>query len=329
MTFNTDSKRVVFIPKGSTDSIITYLDKNNYDLNFIDSIIVKSMGYPQSGWIDLKDTNLKKYDFLYKLTKSKAALRNVTLIPGETYYFFLKQISKKLNISIKDLFISYSKYAYNLDGNILPQTYSLPIGMNSDDVILHLINYTNKKYKKFSLKIFGTYNQKAWFKYLIIASIIQKEAANKSEMPKVSSVIYNRIKKGMRLQMDGTLNYGKYSHLKITSKRIRNDFSNYNTYKYKGLPSDPICAVEFAAIKSAIFPQKTDYLYFMKSLKGNSHIFTTNYKDHIKVIKKVKHSKRYNSLRKKSKKRKYYKKLHKSTNIKKINSTKNLWKTVH
>ena len=329
LTFNTNSKRVLYIPKGSTDSIITYLDKNNYDLNIIDRIIVKTLGYPQSGWIDLKQTNLKKYDFLYKLTKSKAALRNVTLIPGETYYYFLRQLSRKLNIPLKNLFVSYSKYAYKLDGNMLPQTYSLPIGMNSDDVILHLINYSNKKFKKFSLKIFGTYNKKAWFKYLIIASIIQKEAANKNEMPIVSSVIYNRIKKDMKLQMDGTLNYGRYSHIKITSKRIRNDLSNYNTYKYKGLPSNPICAVEFTAIKSAIFPKKTDFLYFMKSVEGNTHIFTTNYGDHVKVINKVKKSKRYKSVRKKPKKRKYYKKLQKSTKIKKIKSTKSLWKTVH
>jgi UPF0755 protein len=331
LTLNTNSKRVVFIPKGSTDNIITYLDKNNYDLNIIDRVIVKFMGYPQSGWIDLKDTNLKKYDFLYKLTHSKAALRNVILIPGETYYFFLKQISNKLNIPLKNLFISYSKYAYKLDGNILPQTYSLPIGMKSDDVVLHLINYTNKKYKDYSLKIFGTYNKKAWFKYLIIASIIQKEAASKEEMPIVSSVIYNRIKKGMKLQMDGTLNYGKYSHNKITSKRIRNDLSNYNTYKYKGLPSNPICAVEFSAIKSAIFPKKTFYLYFMKSVKGNSHIFTETYNDHMNVIKKVKKSKRYKSKkekRKSLKKKKYYKKLHKTTKNKKIKSTKNLWKSV-
>ena len=329
MTLNTNSKRVLFIPKGSTDSIITYLNKKNYDLNILDAIIIKSLGYPQSGWIDLKQTKMKKYTFLYKLTKSKAALRNVTLVPGETYYFFLKQISEKLNIPLKNLFISYSKLAYKLDANILPQTYSLPIGMKSDDVLKHLINYTNKRYKQYSLKIFGTYNQKAWFKYLIIASIIQKEAASKEEMPTVSSVIYNRIKKGMKLQMDGTLNYGKYSHTKITSRRIRNDLSNYNTYKHKELPTHPICAVEFTAIKSAIFPKKTDYLYFMKSADGSKHIFTTNYSSHKKVINKVKKSKRYKKKRHTIQKKKYYKKLHKTTTNKKRSTTKSLWKSVY
>ena len=55
--------------------------------------------------------------------------------------------------------------------------------------------------------------RKKWFKILTIASIIQKEAANDAEMPLVASVIYNRLDKGMRLQMDGTLNYGIYSHV--------------------------------------------------------------------------------------------------------------------
>ena len=325
---NTTTKRVLYIPKGSTDSIITYLDKKNYDLNIIDRVVVKSLGYPQSGWIDLKETKLKKYDFLYKLTRSKAAIRNVTLIPGETYYFFLKQISKNLNIPFKQLLISYSKYAYKLDGNIIPQTYSLPLGMKSDDIIKHLINYSDKQYKKNAIKIFGTYDKKAWYKFLIIASVIQKEAASKAEMPTVASVVYNRIQKGMKLQMDGTLNYGKYSHTKITSKRIRTDMSDYNTYKINSIPSNPVCAVEFTAIKSAIFPKKTDYLYFMKSVDGAKHIFTTSYKKHANVIKKVRNSKRFRKQVVKDKKKKYYKKLHKTIKKKKKTSVKNLWKNI-
>ena len=330
LTLNISTNRVLYIPKGSTDSIITYLNKNNYDLNIIDTVVIKSLGYPQSGWIDLKATKLKKYDFLYKLTKSKAAIRNVTLIPGETYYYFLKQISKKLNIPVKDLFVSYSKYAYKLDGNIIPQTYSLPLGMKSDDVIKHLINYSDKQYRKNAIKIFGTYDKKAWYRFLIIASIIQKEAASKEEMPTVASVIYNRIKKGMKLQMDGTLNYGKYSHVKVTRKMIKNDTTDYNTYKTTGIPSNPICAVEFEAIKSAIFPKKTNYLYFMKSVKGNKHVFTSNYKNHARVIRAVQKSKRFKKQvsNKKVKTKKYYKKLHNTTKKKTKSSVKNLWKDI-
>lgn len=140
--------------------------------------------------------------------------------------------------------------------------------------------------KKLSMKIFGEYNQKKWFRFVTIASVIQKESASIDEMPIVSSVIYNRLKNGMKLQMDGTLNYGKYSHIKITSKRIKTDKSRYNTYLYTGLPEYPVCNVSFDAIKAAIFPAKTNYLYFMKS-KNGTHDFTSNYSTHLNNIKRA------------------------------------------
>jgi len=103
-------------------------------------------------------------------------------------------------------------------------------------------------------------------------------------MPIVSSVIHNRLKKGMRLQMDGTLNYGKYSHIKVTPKRIREDNTTYNTYLHKGIPLFPVCNVSDNAILAAIFPATTKYLYFMKSSKG-THDFSCNYSTHLKYIK--------------------------------------------
>ena len=320
-TLPVESKRVIFVPKGSTSNIISYLNKNNFELNFIDKITINQLGYPQSGWIDLKRKKMSKYDFLYLLTTSKAALINVTLIPGETYYYFLNDVSQKLKIDKKKLFKVYKKFAYKLDGNILPQTYSLPIGMNETDLIKYLFSYTNNQYKKYALKIFGKYEKEKWYKYITIASIIQKESASKEEMGKISSVIYNRLKKGMKLQMDGTLNYGRFSHTKVTPQMIKNDTTSYNTYKYKGIPDNPICAVEFEAIKAAIFPQKTDYLYFVKSLDGNKHIFSKGYKEHKKYVNKIKMKK----------KKKNYKKLHssKKTSIKKKKLlVKNLWKNI-
>jgi len=296
MTLVVNTKRVIYIPKGSTNYIVTYLDKNNYDMNIFDKITIKLLGYPQSGWIDLKTTQMTKIEFLYRVTTSKAALRKVTLIPGETYYFFLQNLSSTLNISVRRLFDIYAQKAYKLDGNIIADTYYLPIGMNEEQLMEHLLQITNEKYKKISLKIFGLYNKKKWYKYVTIASIIQKESASKEEMPLISSVIHNRINKGMKLQMDGTLNYGKNSHKKITPQMIRNDHSQYNTYKHKGIPNDPICAIEFEAIRSAIFPAKTHYLYFMKTPKGDKHNFSSSYKNHIINIKNVQ---RYHRSKKK------------------------------
>ena len=278
------STKVLHIPKGSTKSIITHLNKNGYEMNNIDYVVVNFLGYPQSGWIDLKSQYMLKGDFLYKITKSKAALKNITLIPGETSYVFLKQIAKKFKLSEKKLNDIYNEYAYKADGNILAETYSLPYGMKEDHLLFYLFSNTNKQYEEFSKKIFGYYDKKKWYYYITMASIIQKEAASVNEMPLVSSVIYNRLKKGMPLQMDGTLNYGKYSHVKVTAKRIKEDTSSYNTYKNKGLPANPICAVSLNAIKAAIFPVKSDYLYFVRDNKTGLHKFTSSYNSHVKNI---------------------------------------------
>ena len=261
-------------------------------MNILDRIVIKSLGYPQSGWIDLKSSSMSKLDFLHKLTTSKAALKKVRLTPGETYYFFLQDLALKLNLSTDKLFDIYAKTAYKKDGNIIADTYFLPLGMSESQIIHYLLSDTEKKYKRLSQKIFNFYKKDNWYRYVAIASIIQKESASIEEMPLVSSVIHNRLKKGMKLQMDGALNYGKYSHTRITPKMIKEDATDYNTYEYKGIPSNPVSAIEFDAIKAAIFPAKTDYLYFVKHIDGTGHSFSKTYKEHINNIRKLKYKKK-------------------------------------
>ena len=278
--------QVLYIKKGSINQIISQLQKKHYDINKLDSFILRFIGSPQHGWIDMKSRVNTKGDFLYKLTTAKAALQDITLIPGETTYIFLNTLAKDLNLDRDKLQRAYDKYSVIKEGNLVPNTYKIPIGITESEVMQLLLKVSLLKMKTFSKKIFGTYNQTKWFKYVALASIIQKESANIEEMPLVSSVIYNRIKKKMKLQMDGSLNYGKYSHTKVTSYRVRNDKSIYNTYKNYGVPPIPVCNVSFDAIKAAIFPAKTNYLYFMKS-KNGTHDFTRYYSTHLRNIRRA------------------------------------------
>lgn len=244
------------------------------------------MGTPKSGWIFIGKNELNRIDFLYKLTNAKAMIRKVTLIPGETSELFFEALAKKLELDKNKLKAYYKEFSPYPEAGIYADTYFVPYGIREKHLMHFLVRESEKKYRNISEKIYGNYNTEQWLKVLIIASIIQKEAANDKEMPLVSSVIYNRLKKGMRLQMDGTLNYGKYSHVKVTPERIKNDLSTFNTYKHKGLPESPIGAVSFSAIKAAIKPAKTNYLYFMKNKEG-VHDFTHTFKEHRKNIKKV------------------------------------------
>lgn len=283
------TNKVINVPAGSVSSTISYLnDSQNQPTNTLDSIALGILGSPQKGWIDIKTTKLSRLDFLDRLTTSKAPGATVTLIPGETYYFFLKILSKKLNLSFDKLLTAYNKQKYKLDGNILADTYNIPKGMTESRVIYFLMNHTEERYKKLSQKIFKHYNKPNWYRYVAMASVIQKESASAAEMPIVSSVIHNRLKKGMKLQMDGTLNYGKYSHTRVTARMIDTDTTSYNTYKHSGIPKHPVSAVGFEAIKAAIKPASTDYLYFVKIKNQKKHKFSKTHKQHNNMIQKNK-----------------------------------------
>jgi len=278
--------RTLLVPQGSITYIISQLTQKGYALSPIDRYILVFLGKPQSGWVDIGATELNRIDFLYRLTTAKAKMEEITLIPGETTELFLTSLANDLKLDKKKLESYYKEFSNYPEAGIYADTYYVPYGISEKHLMHFLLTQSEKKYEEISKKIYGTYNTKQWTNILIIASIIQKEAANTQEMPLVSSVIYNRLKKNMPLQMDGTLNYGKYSHIKVTPERIRNDKSRFNTYKYKGLPHSPIGAVSFDAIIAAIKPAKTNYLYFMKNAQG-VHDFTKSYKTHRKNIRKA------------------------------------------
>jgi UPF0755 protein len=277
------------VERGSIKKIITNL-RLRYDLPLseLDAYALRFIGTPQSGWIDLGTTSMSRADFLHKLTTAKAALVPITLTPGETTYLFLKSVSKSYNIPFEEVEKIYASLAPYPEGVLFPDTYHVPKGISVDDLLEYLVRTSLSRHKRLSEKLYGNYNEKLWFtRTVTIASIVQKEAADEEEMPLVASVIYNRLKRGMPLQMDGTLNYGKYSHLKVTPKRIKEDKSAFNTYLNKGLPPYPVCMVSLKAIKAAVAPAKTPYLYFVKGVNGK-HIFSKSYGAHLRNIKDVK-----------------------------------------
>lgn len=279
---------MINVPKGSIEVIITHFKKNNLDINNFDKFILRILGSPQSGWIEIKPTNIinnttSKGSFLYQLTTSKAALKDLTLIPGETMYFFIENISSTFGLNKQELIDAYNEFTKYPDGVIYPNTYKIPIGIGPRYLMSYLINQSMKEHKKNAIKILGRYDEKQWFNYITIASIVQKEAANIQEMPIVAAVIYNRLKAKMPLQMDGSLNYGEFSHSKITPERIRKDKSVYNTYLNRGIPPYPVGSASIDAIIATIRPANVDYLYFVRN-KSGSHSFSKNYKEHLNNI---------------------------------------------
>jgi len=280
--------QTVTLPKGSITKTIEHLKKEGYTLTTVDTyILAYLLKQPKSGTLEIGGKNMSRIKFLQKLSSAKEAIDIVTLIPGETRSIFLKEIAKKQNLDIEKLESFYTKFSSYPEAGIIPDTYYVAKNISEKRLIKTLTQQSEKRYKALSIKYLKEYDKKEWLRILTIASVIQKEAANNKEMPIVASVIYNRLKIDMPLQMDGTLNYGDYSHVKVTPKRIKTDTSGFNTYANKGLPPYPVCSVSLPAIEASLNPKTTDYLYFMKNSDG-VHDFTNSYKAHLENIDRAK-----------------------------------------
>ena len=119
---------------------------------------------------------------------------------------------------------------------------------------------------------------------LVMASLIEAEASVPSERQIIASVLVNRLRQKMRLQVDPTVMYAVGKRFGSTlSKTDLKDPSPYNTYRHAGLPPTPIDMPGRAAIMAALHPTQTNYLYYVASNNGH-HIFSTNYADHLRAV---------------------------------------------
>jgi cell division protein YceG involved in septum cleavage len=123
---------------------------------------------------------------------------------------------------------------------------------------------------------------------MIIASLLEKEGINYDDKRKIYSVIMNRLQLNMKLQIDATVIFsltgGKRNlERKLTYADLKTE-SSYNTYKNYGLPPGPISYVGYKTIEIIFEDYKTDYLFYFYDSFENKHIFSLNYKDHIKRL---------------------------------------------
>ncbi len=270
------------LPSNNIEEILTYLEDKGISTNIIDSAILSYLK-PKKGWVYINKKEIKRFRFLIALSKERNRYKKFTIVPGETTYFVLKDMHDIFGFDKNRLKIFLDRYKIYKEGNFLANTYHIPSYFNEEEIMKMIINKTKKEYLKIAKK--NSIDFKDLKRYIIVASILEKEAANRDEMPLIASVIYNRLKKGMRLQVDGALNYGKNSHIKITPQIIKSDNSTYNTYKHKGLPKEPVCNISLTALNAAIHPAKSDYLYFFKK-DNKSHYFSKTFKEHRKNIER-------------------------------------------
>lgn len=180
-------------------------------------------------------------------------------------------LAQKLNVPETE-FLKYAK-----EGYMFPDTYLVPKDATAGAVVNLFINNFNKKVKT---GIINQVQQKgmALNDVVIVASMVEREARYDSDRPIVASIILNRLKLGMKLDVDATVQYalGYQSDGKTWWKKdlTLDDLSinsAYNTYKNNGLPPAPVANPGLAAIIATINAPKTDYLYYISDKAGRIH----------------------------------------------------------
>lgn len=174
--------------------------------------------------------------------------------------------------------------ADSLEGYLFPETYLFAPGIDEKSLLKMMVDqfrsHADSKLKKEAEKLGLTAHQ-----WLTLASIIEKETGIVTEMPLISSVFHNRLKRNIPLQTDPTVIYGiKNFDGNITRKHLRTP-TPYNTYLIRGLPPGPIASPGLAALEAAARPAVTKYLYFVARGDGG-HQFSKTLREHNAAVRK-------------------------------------------
>lgn len=167
----------------------------------------------------------------------------------------------------------------DLQGYLYPDTYRIFIHSTAKDIVLRLL--TNFERKLTNEDRFAIAKQgKSIFDVIRLASIVEKEERKKTDKPIVAGVFLKRLSIGMPLQSDATINYiTQKGDVTPSSQDLAVD-SPYNTYKYPGLPPEPITNPSIETIRAVIHATPTEYLYFLHAPNGQT-VYAKTYEEHL------------------------------------------------
>jgi len=224
------------------------------------------------------DGDLLKTVDLYNgitITGVKNKLEKIALVNGKEFYADIcdKQLLKEAGLKQN-----------SFEGYLLPADYDVYERSDPKEVILLMYKRFNRFFND-SLKRRASQLGYSVHQVVTMASIVQGETKSEKEMPVISGVYYNRLRIGMRLQADPTVQYLKENGWKrLSFSDLRQD-SPYNTYRYAGLPPGPINNPGKDAILAALYPARHSYLFFVANGKG-THSFSKSFAEHKALAKK-------------------------------------------
>jgi len=179
----------------------------------------------------------------------------------------------------------------NLEGYLFPETYRLPAQATPEDLLTRMLD-TMQARLPIGWESMAAAQGLSLYEVITLASIVEREAVVPAERPTIASVYLNRLKEGMYLQADPTVQYamgyqpdtGQWWKTPVTLEEYENVNSPYNTYLYPDLPPGPIASPGASSIAAVLQPAQTTYLFFLGRGDG-SHIFANTFEEHEQNIR--------------------------------------------
>lgn len=172
-----------------------------------------------------------------------------------------------------------------LEGYLFPDTYKLPVDADEKAIAQRMLDNFDRlvaQGKKAEIQRSG----RPLHEIVTIASLVEREARVSEDRPRIAGVIFNRLKRGMPLQIDATVQYARGEHkARLLYRDLKID-SPYNTYRIAGLPPGPICNPGMASIQATLAPEASEYLFYVARSDG-SHVFGRTLTDHNRNIAMV------------------------------------------
>jgi UPF0755 protein len=166
---------------------------------------------------------------------------------------------------------------HSLEGFLFPDTYNLREPISIPALVADQLQDFKRKWATVNLS-YARQHHLTPYDVLIIASIVEAEAATPKDMGDVASVFYNRLRLNMPLQSDATARYATGNYTRPLTEKQLHSLSPYNTHTHTGLTPTPIDSPGMTAIRAAAHPPQTNYLYFMaKPCRDGALAFSSNY----------------------------------------------------
>ncbi|HPO03975.1 MAG TPA: endolytic transglycosylase MltG [Bacillota bacterium] len=167
-----------------------------------------------------------------------------------------------------------------LEGFLYPDTYEIYINAGEHDIIDKMLSQFSKVFNEDRINRMNELGMNL-NEIITLASIIEREAVISEDRPVIAGVFLKRLDMGMPLQSCATVQYILGEQKPVLSTADTKIQSPYNTYVNKGLPPTPICSPGIESIDAALWPETTDYLFFLAKGDG-SHVFSVTYEEHIR-----------------------------------------------